>query len=149
MEHSTTSRRGLLKAAPVIATIAVVPYLGASAAAQGDTVLVEAWQRRSEAFAIYNALPCSETDDPYTPEEAAQWAIIDAAEETIRSAVATTPQGIAIQLWTQLSHNLTKRDEEAAARRRDFAYFDARDDQFDWPDRLVIAALRSLQSMEA
>lgn len=112
--------------------------------------LVTAWQRRIAAFAIYDALPNSDTDgEPYTPEEAAQWAIIDSAEDVIRSTVAKTPEGVMIQLWTQLSHNVTDRKDEAATRRRDLAYFEAQGEMLDWTERLTIAAIRSLKAMEA
>lgn len=112
--------------------------------------ILEAWNRRIAAFAIYDELPNSETEgEPYTPEEAAQWAIIDGAEDVIRSTVATTPEGVMIQLWTQLSHNVTDRNDEAATRRRDLAHFEAQGEMLDRTERLTIAAIRSLKGMEA
>ena len=43
----------------------------------------------------------TDTDD-YTPDEEAQWAIIDAAEKIIHAGTAATPQGAEAQLWTSL-----------------------------------------------
>ncbi|MEO6151666.1 MAG: hypothetical protein ABIT09_07780 [Croceibacterium sp.] len=146
---TTTTRRALLKAAPLAAATLALPS-AALAASNSDAAIETAWNRRVEAFSVYNALPYSEAPgEPYTPEEAAQWAIIDAAEDVIRATVATTPEGIAIQLWTQFSHSVTARDDEAATQRRDLAHFEAQGDQLDWTERLTIAALRSLQAMEA
>ncbi|MEO6151868.1 MAG: hypothetical protein ABIT09_01245 [Croceibacterium sp.] len=143
---TTTTRRALLKAAPLTAIAAAMP--AAALVPGGDTALTEAWNRRVAAFSAYNELPYSDTDgEPYTPEEAAQWAIINAAEDLIRSTDATTPNGIAIQLWTQFSHSVTDRMDEAATQRRDLAYFEAQGDRLDWTERLTLAALRSLQTM--
>lgn len=115
-----------------------------------DDVLHAAWERRIEALSVYNALPHSEKDgEPYTPEEAAQWAIIDAAEDVIRSTVASTPEGVAIQLWTLMGHSVSQREDEEATHRRDLDYFEARGNKLDWAERLTVAALRSLQAQPA
>lgn len=112
-----------------------------------DTALTEAWQRRVDAYHAYNALPhCETPGEVYTPAEKAQWAKIDAAENVIRSTLASTPEGVSIQLWTQLSHNITDRADEAATLRRDLAHFEAQGDMLDWTERLTVAALRSLAS---
>ena len=109
-----------------------------------DAAIQAAWDRRAAAYEAYNLLPYDEAVGEYTPEEAAQWAIIDEAEKVIRSTVATSPIGVAIQLWTSLAHSLGTRDDEAATLRRDLQYFDEREIELDWTDRLVIAAIRSL-----
>ena len=114
-----------------------------------DTLIEQAWQTRRAAYDRYNALPFSE--DPNvaeTPEERAEWAIIDQIEETIRSTVASTPRGAAIQLWTALQHTVTSRPDEAAALRRDLQHFQI-EHHHDWDVRLILAALRSLEAMEA
>ena len=118
-----------------------------------DAAIVEAWERRKAAYDVYNALPFADerrgqviTVGGYTPEEAAQWAIIDAAEDVIRSTVASTPEGVAIQLWTQLSH-CCEREDEAAALQRDLTHFEAQGDLLDWTERMTVAALRSLATM--
>ena len=147
---TTTTRRRLLMAAPAVAVAVAIPSGAFAHPPQGDAAIQAAWNRRVEASRIYDALPFSDADgEPYTPEERVQWAIIDAAEEFIRSTVAKTPQGVVIQLWAQLSHNVTHRDDEAATRRRDLAYFEAMNEALDWTERLTIAAIRSLQGMEA
>lgn len=113
-----------------------------------DTELINAWERRVAAFKVYNALPHSKVDgEPYTPEEAAQWAIIDAAENVIQAAVANTPTGVALQLWTHLGHVVSTKSDELATHQCDLAHFEAQGDTLDWTERLIIAALRSLTKM--
>lgn len=142
-----TTRRAFVAAIPAAAVAVAIPA-SAIIANSADASILAAWNRRIEAFRIYNALPYSEDGGKtYTPEEAAQWAIIDSAEEVIRSTPAKTPQGAAIQLWTALGHGITSRDDEAATRRRDLAYFEAKDGELDWTDRLTLAAIRSLERM--
>jgi hypothetical protein len=141
----TISRRSLLKAAPAAAVILAAPAVAMS---DPDAAILAAWERREAAYTRYNALPIHEGPGDYSPEEQAEWAIIDAAEDVIRNTVATTPQGAAIQLWTQLSHNVSQRDDEVATLRRDLSYFEAQGDMLDWTERLTVAALRSLASME-
>lgn len=114
-----------------------------------DDAILATWQRRVDAYRRHNLLPFSETDEPYTPEEAAEWGIIDRAEETIRSTVASTPAGVAAQLWTALGHMVTPKAQDDATMRQDLAVFDAIDGEMDWNVRLVLAALRSLKAMEA
>ena len=114
-----------------------------------DAVIEQAWEARRAAYERYNALPFSdEPDEAQTPEELAQWAIIDKAEETIRAAIAETPRGAAIQLWTALQHGITDREDEAAVLRRDLEWFKDDEGQ-DWTLRLILSALRSLKAMEA
>jgi hypothetical protein len=113
-----------------------------------DQALKDAWDRRVAAFTAYNALPFSDcTEGTYTPAEAAQWAIIDEAEETIRATSATTVEGVLTQLWTGFGHALCKREDEQAALQRDLAYFDERDGALDFTERLILAALRSLTKL--
>src|SRR5450759_2579701 len=53
------------------------------------------------AYERYNALPISDHSDiADRPEERAQWDIIDGADGVTPSAVANSPRGAAIQLWT-------------------------------------------------
>ncbi len=112
-----------------------------------DDALIDAWARRSAAYDQYNALPHSATDAAaYSPDEQAQWDIIDAAEAVICSTIAKTPEGVAVQLWTQLSHRVIDRADDAAAFRRDLPHFEALGDRLDWTERLTVAALKSLSS---
>lgn len=120
------------------------------AANEGDEDIFNAWDRRRAARVRYNALPHSIIDsDDLSPEEQAEWNIIDAAEEVIRSTVAATPEGVAIQLWTAFQNFTTSGWEEDACLARDLPALEAREDEMDWRVRLILAALRSLKSMEA
>lgn len=119
-----------------------------SAAANDDAAILAAWEQHKAARATYDALPHSELPmQEYTPEELEQWAIMDATEEVIRSTKATTLTGVEIQLWTALGHSLNDNDECVAALRGDLAWFDAREADFDWIDRLTLSAIRSLRTI--
>lgn len=116
-----------------------------------DAAIIAAWERHKAAHAVYAALPFGDglPLGSYTPEEQEQWDVIDAAEAVIKDNVATTPAGIEIQLWVSLAHNLSDQVDEQAAHDRDLDYFLADEGRFDWTDRLVIAAIRSLRAMQA
>lgn len=114
-----------------------------------DAAIIAAWERWQTAHAAYDALPYADEGCDHTPEEAAQWAIIDAEEAVIQSATATTPEGVAIQLWLALYHSQTDRETCAAIMRRDLAGLEAEAIGFDWGARLIFAALRSLQAQGA
>lgn len=120
-----------------------------SPAQQGDAEILAAWEQHKAAHAVYAKLPWGDglPLGCYTPEEQAQWDAIDAAEAIIHRAVAQTPDGVEIQLWVSLSHSLTDRADEQAARARDLGYFLTEEERFDWTDRLVISAIRSLRAM--
>ncbi len=113
---------------------------------ENDAAIISAWDRRAAAFLTVRELP----DEPAigggeTPEQKAQWDIIDAAEAEIRNAVASTPRGAEIQLWTAATYIFDSADDEPPCYRGDLEYFEAQGDQRDWTDRLLIAALRSLR----
>ena len=139
-----TTRRNILIAAPAIAALVAVPAM----ATDHDAEIIAAWRTRKAAYARYNVLPYAEDDSTYTPAEAACWAIIDRAEETIRSAVARTPRGAAVQLWVALQHSLTQRADDEAAQSANLAYF-TDDSERDWTQRMTLAALRSLAAQGA
>lgn len=115
-----------------------------------DAELIAAWERRMAAWVRYNALPFSELpDETHSPEEAECWAIIEDAEEVIRSSCAKSPRGVEIQLWTSLFHSAsTSDDDNAAMERGDLGYFEGKGDSLNWNVRLAIAALKSLRAME-
>lgn len=142
--NAHTTRRNLLVAAPAAAALVAVPAM----ATGHDAEIIEAWRTRKAAYARYNVLPYADDDSTYTPDEAACWAIIDQAEETIRSAVARTPRGAAAQLWVALQHSLTQRADDEAAQSANLAYF-TDDSRFDWNEKLILAALRSLAAQGA
>ncbi len=139
-----TTRRNILIAAPAVAALVAVPAL----ATDHDSEIMEAWRARQAAYARYNGLPYADDDRTYTPEEAACWAIIDRAEEAIRSAAARTSRGTAVQLWVAFQHTVTQRDDDAAAQSANLAYF-TDDSRFDWTERLMLSALRSLAAQGA
>ncbi len=113
-----------------------------------DAAILEAWGRRSVASAIYSGLPFSDCPNAaYTPEEKAQIDIMDAAEKQICDATATTPQGVAIQLWTALAHIEQDREPESAINIMDLDWFLLDETRFDWSVRLILAALKSLRAM--
>jgi len=114
----------------------------------GDAELLAAWGRRSIANAIYGTLPFSDCPGKaYTPEEQEQLDIIDEAEALIKDAAASTPQGIAVQVWTALSHIEQTRDAEAAINIMDLDWFLIDESRFDWSVRLILSALKSLREM--
>ena len=141
---ANTTRRTLLFAGPAVAALAAVPAL----ATTHDIEIIEAWRTRKAAYARYNALPMADEPGDMTPAERAEWAIIDKAEAVIRTAVAKTPRGVAVQLWVAFQHTLTDRNDDAAAQSANLAYF-ADDIDRDWTERMTLAALRSLAAQGA
>lgn len=137
-------RRFFIATAPFAAVALAAPAV-AAANPSGDAVLEQAWAKRQQAFEAYNAI----ISDGDTPEELALWAIIDEAEKVIQTTVASTPRGVAIQLWTAMYHTIVMAEEERAVTRGDFDYLDREDGNLDWDARLTLAALRSLKAMEA
>jgi hypothetical protein len=116
------------------------------APAKDDADILAAWDRITAAHAALGICPDHTGPGAYSAEQRAHWDTIDAAEEEIRTATAETPQGAEIQLWTGLIHLMNEADAEAAILRRDLAWFDERDDAFDWYERLLLAGLRSLRA---
>lgn len=114
-----------------------------------DAPIIDAWERRKEAHDRYNALPGDEVDpDPVVAAaHRDQWAIIDECEEVIRSTVATTTKGAAIQLWAAVAHQVTSRADDQAVTRGDLADLTTRETDHDWTVRLALSALRSLEGM--
>ena len=139
-----TTRRNLLIAAPAIAALVAVPAM----ATDHDAEIIEAWRTRKAAYARYNVLPMMDGPGDMTPEEQAEWLIIDSTEAVIRTTVARTPRGVAVQLWVAFQHALTSRADDAAAQSANLAYF-ADDSELDWTERMTLAALRSLAAQGA
>lgn len=110
-----------------------------------DAAILEAWDRRKAAYAIYETLPPHEGQGAYSAAEAAQWAIIDAAELVIQTTTATTVGGAEVQLWCAVYHSLTGRPESDACLRADLDWFDANAEELDWNVKMMLAAIRSLR----
>jgi hypothetical protein len=138
-----------------IAGLAIMPALASTAAPvianEGDAVIEAAFARRQAAYATYNALPpdSGPVVNGYGPGERDLWDIIDEAEEVIRSHVATTPRGAMLQLWCAMYHSVSGREDDETITRGDFGAIARLDGALDWNVRLMLAALRSLQTMEA
>lgn len=107
-----------------------------------DAAVLAAWGRRSVAYALYSA-------PDHNPDNLKPLVTVDNAENEIRKAVAVSPLGVEIQLWTALFHTdvTTSHGEAAAANVMDLDYFMAKESHFDWKDRLILAALNSLRTM--
>jgi hypothetical protein len=151
MATATTTRRAAFGAIGSIAAAGILASHTARALANPDADIEAAFQRRQQAYAAYNALPIDNQPvvDGYGPGERELMAVIDAAEDVIRRAVATTPRGVMLQLWCAMYHSITKSQDDDALTRADFAAIDRIDSDLDWNARLMLAGLRSLQAMEA
>jgi len=127
----------------------ISPPDGATAfTTNNDAAILAAWARHNEARTEYdNQPPSTLPHQDYTPRERELIAIIDAAELEIHRAKASTARGVEIQLWLALGHLISGKEEFSAASREDFAWFDERDEEFDWIERLILSAIRSLRAM--
>ena len=110
------------------------------APAKDDADIIAAWGRYQAAREAYDG-DTSLGEDPAVEKE------INDAEEIIRSTIATTPKGAEIQAWIALAHVASGRDADEAAYRGDLAWFDQRDNDRDWVERLLVATIRSLRAM--
>lgn len=109
-----------------------------------DATILAAWQRRVDARAEYEKIGVNGD----TPAEKRLWGIIDQAEEEIRATIATSPEGVMIQLWIAVDHSIMTREEDDACTTGDILYFVGEHDRRqDWNTRLALAAIRSLQAM--
>lgn len=118
---------------------------------QDDTIKL-AWARRLTALRIHNALPEQErafdiATGNRTPAAQLCWDTIDAADEEIRTATATTVEGARIQLHCAMLGIVDSENEEAALIAGDMEAF-AKVADLDFPVQLAFSALRSLSEME-
>lgn len=146
-----STRRAAFGAIGSIAAAGLIAGHAARAANNGDATIEAAFERRQQAHAAFNALPTDNQPviDGYGPGERVLLDIIEFAEEEIRQTVATTPRGVMLQLWCAMYSSITKSDAETALTRADFEVVEQIDGKLEWNVRLVLAALRSLQAMEA
>lgn len=124
-------------------TSTIAPAKGALTS-HHDAAIIAAWERRAAAFAELCGQPDPATTGTGTDEQSALWAIIDKAEAEICNAIAITPRGAEIQLWTATTYLFDSAEDEPPCYRADLDYFTEQGERRDWKDRLVIAALRSL-----
>jgi hypothetical protein len=146
-----TTRRAAFGAIGSIAAAGLIAAHAAQAAINSDAAIEAAFERRQRAYAEYTALPLDNEPviDGYGPGERELWDVIDRAELEIRQTIATTPRGVMLQLWCAMYHSVSTGSEDEALTRADFSALDREDVQLDWNVRLMLAALRSLQAMEA
>ena len=115
-----------------------------NAPAKPDAEILAAWGRIGANNRNIDALNGSDqaNDD-------ALWDEISKDERVIHAATAATPAGVEVQLWCYLMHSVPSSDDEKAVLRRDIAYFTDLETEYDWTERLVFSAIRSLQAMAA
>lgn len=120
-----------------------------SAPVTPDAQIISALANYRAARATYDALPVSTVDgEDYTPDELAQWALMDAAEGEIRSHLAATPQGIEAKLWLALLATQSGSGDDRAAAAGDLDHFLAKEESLDWGIRMIVSAIASLRAME-
>jgi hypothetical protein len=146
------TRRAVLKAAPAVAIAAAIPATAPASAKGADAAILQAWATwqagHREMRALQGDLP-AEHGSAYSVEENRLWAIIDAAVERIRATTARSPRDVAIQLCIALCHTLTTDGAELALIEGNTTAIHRTDAEQDWETRLTLAALRSLEAMEA
>lgn len=114
-----------------------------------DAAIIAAFDRLAAAFLAIIDLLRDPTGRDSDKDQAPYWAIIDAAEEEMRTTVAVTPRGAELQMWLPLTYLFVDAEDEGPGYRAALEYFEALGDQRDWTDRLIFAALRSLRAMQA
>ncbi|KUR73854.1 hypothetical protein [Novosphingobium sp. FSW06-99] len=93
------------------------------------------------------SLPLDCSQEELERIEAPHWAAVDAVEQQILDAKATTPEGISIKLRLALDASFGDRDENAALINGDFDRLNAAG--LDCEKRLFVDILRDLQAMSA
>lgn len=144
--NTSPSRRAIIGGAGLAAVASIaLPIKAFSQTESPDYVIEAAWTRRQGAYAEFLAA----AED--LSEEQRLWAVVDDAEEVIRSTAARTNRGVLIQLWCALYHSTaaTSQEQDDAITRGDFDAVDREDAGLDWNARLMLAAMRSLKAMEA
>lgn len=103
-----------------------------------DQPLFDTWHAYLAARDALRDLP---DDDP---AEARAWAVVDAAEANIRALDASTSAGVAIKLRAALVALIDDRADELVAMRGSADEIEQRN--LDWPLRLIVSAMRSLET---
>lgn len=105
-----------------------------------DAAILAAWQRMNELRKEIDAI-----DD--TDKDGHLWEAFHCDEHVIQGCTAATIAGAEIQLWCHLLHSVPSAHDERAVLGRDLARFLGREDQYDWTERLVFSAIRSLRAI--
>lgn len=146
MSDLAMSRRAVTRAIAILPAIAATPGIAASTN-DPDAAIKAAWEQRCKAYRTYNELPWSDELGEETPEEQAQWAIIEETEDVIRSTLAKTLEGVEIQLWIGAQRADASSALENAALDRDLPALERSDAAEKRSVEFLVAALRSLRSM--
>lgn len=148
-EHQVSQARQMITGLSDDAKQALAEHLHNASEPCPDSALIErTYQQWKDEYQHYNRLPIPDGEG----DEAEDTRLMDhlgELEDVIRAGTATTPRAVAAQLWIALKHTMTKRDEEAAILREDINWLSEREERFCWEERLVLAALRSLNAMDA
>lgn len=113
-------------------------------ASESQTTPAEAWEQiKSKRAQIeeFADLPGS------AAASNAIWSDIDNLERMIQASDENSPSAIEARLWCALAHLLTDRDDEALVAKGDLAALNEREAALDWPERLIVSALRSIRSL--
>ena len=117
-----------------------------SKAYDGD--LIAAFKLREDFQRKYLDLPVNMEAEAFAGETQLQNAV-DLAEGFAALALARTPRGVEIQLWTALSHMVDDPEQDWRTYSGDLEFFSGRANELDWPAKLVLAAIKSLRAMQA
>lgn len=105
-----------------------------------DAEIIAAWQRMNDTRQAIDAI-----DDP--DRDGDLWEAFGRDEHVIQGITAVTIAGAEIQLWCHLLHTVPSADDERAVLSRNLARFIDREGEYDWTERLVISAIRSLRAI--
>ncbi|WP_324740115.1 hypothetical protein U8326_10080 [Tsuneonella sp. CC-YZS046] len=119
-----------------------------------DSAILVAFDEWRKALLAYRALPDAEEDrvedeHGYTEEEKTLWDKIHGAEKLIVESPAKTPAGVSAKLLIALVHIDGYRETETTVISDDINAVLALDESLDGNGRIILAAIRSLQGMEA
>lgn len=105
-----------------------------------DAEILAAWDRMGKLRQEIEAIDDTDQDDHL-------WEAFGRDEHVIQGSVAATIVGAEIQLWCHLLHTMPSADDERAVLARDIARFFDREGEYDWTERLVFSAIRSLRAI--
>lgn len=106
-----------------------------------DADILAAWDR-----ILANNRALDELGGTDEAKEWELWGLIRQDEIIIQSTVAMAPAGAEVQAWCYLMHSVPSAEDERAVLRRDLPYFMEREAGYDWTERLIFSAIRSLQA---
>lgn len=111
-----------------------------------DNVIAAAWEQRRAAYSV---LSVQKAGAESSLDETKLWGLIKASEDDLQALVATSPSGVASQLWAAMHHVSPELGLNRACESGNLAALEEREGDLDICGRLILAALRSLKSMGA